>query len=340
MIDADGGQSQCQLVMEITFGFSQSQCLFAAVEVGLFNLLHKGALQFQEIIKQAGISPRGGRSLLDALVVLGLMIRTNDEYSNSPAATRYLVESSPFYVGDLVKFVAARMYPVWAKLSDAINTGKPQNEALTELDYYANLTSDTIRLERFLKGMVGLSARPADLISRLFPWQKYKTFIDLGGASGAFAVHLLKAHDHLAGGVFELPGVRPFFERTSLELSDRLEFYEGNFFVDTLPSADVFILGNILHNWNSDEKTTLLSKVQRAVKSGGAIVVYEWFVDDSREKLLGLLDGLNMLLVTKTGCSVTEGECKLLLERAGFSEVATLVSDYPYGVIVGKKTRL
>lgn len=331
------GQRECQALMEMAFAFCQSQCLFTAVELGLFSLLEEQALNQSEITSRLGVNERGALDFLDSLVALRLLNRARDGYSNTPAASLYLTKQSPFYIGDLLRFIAGRLYPVWGHLPEAIRTGLPQNEARTVEDYYANLGADKIRLECFLKGMTGLSVRPAEVIAQRFPWRQYNSFIDLGGGSGSLAVHLLRSHPQLSGGVFELPSTRPFFEAFASGLQERLKFYDGDFFRDPIPASDVFILGHILHNWNMDEKKELLSRVYDAVNPGGSVIVYEWLLDESRDKTLPLMDSLNMLLVTRTGSGISEGTCQDLLRNAGFRNCEIFASDEPYTLVVGWK---
>jgi O-methyltransferase domain len=46
-------------------------------------------------------------------------------------------------------------------------------------------------------------------------------------------------------------------------LSDRIRFRAGDFFADPLPSADVLVMGHVLHDWALDQKMTLIEKVLR-----------------------------------------------------------------------------
>ena len=83
----------------------------------------------------------------------------------------------------------------------------------------------------------------------------------------------------------------------SFGLGDRLRFHPGDFFADPLPSADVLVMGHILHDWNMDEKLVLLRKAHDALPDGGALIVYESIIDDERrENAFGLLMSLNMLI--------------------------------------------
>jgi hypothetical protein len=80
--------------------------------------------------------------------------------------------------------------------------------------------------------------------------------IDIGTAQGCLPVELALAHPHLRGGGFDLAAVRPVFDAYvgRIELADRLQFYPGDFFTDELPSADVLVMGHILHDWNLTQK--------------------------------------------------------------------------------------
>ena len=112
-------------------------------------------------------------------------------------------------------------------------------------------------------------------------------------------VQVALEHSHLTGGNFELPAVGPIFEDYVRRngLNERLRFYPGNFFNDKLPSADVLVMGHILHDWNMEEKRVLLQKAFDALPAGGALIVYEALIDDDRrENTLGLLMSLNMLI--------------------------------------------
>ena len=78
------------------------------------------------------------------------------------------------------------------------------------------------------------------------------------------------AHPHLSGGGFDLPAVRPVFEQyvAANGLADRLRFYPGDFFNDPLPTADVLVMGHILHDWDLEEKRRLLAKAYEALPDG------------------------------------------------------------------------
>ena len=103
------------------------------------------------------------------------------------------------------------------------------------------------------------------------------------------------------------------------DLSDRLRFYPGDFFADPLPTADVLILGRILHNWDLAAKKLLLGKAYEALPRGGALIVYDPLIDDARRvRAHALLSSLNMLIETAGGSEYTGAECTSWMREAGF----------------------
>ena len=111
-------------------------------------------------------------------------------------------------------------------------------------------------------------------------------------------VQVALAHDHLTGGGFDLPIVKPIFEEyiASFGLSERLHFYPGDFFEDPLPSADVISMGHILHDWDMEKKHQLIVKAYEALSEGGALIILESIIDDDRsQNAPGLLMSLCML---------------------------------------------
>jgi hypothetical protein len=60
-------------------------------------------------------------------------------------------------------------------LTEALRTGRNQNEAKESGDLFAALYADPDRLRGFLAAMSGVSLGAAQAIAAKFPWKDYKT---------------------------------------------------------------------------------------------------------------------------------------------------------------------
>ena len=328
-------------IMQVGLGFWASKTLLSAVELGLFTELAKGPMGAEAVGERLQLHPRALRDFLDALVSLGLLERdAAGLYGNTPESDTFLDRAKPTYLGGMLEMANARLYGFWGSLTEGLKTGRPQNEARSGGNFFEALYADPARLENFLSAMTGLSLGAARAIAEKFPWSDYRTFIDVGGAQGGTPVQIALAHPHLTGGIFDLPGVGPVFEQYVARhgLSDRLRFYPGDFFRDPLPSADVIVMGHILHDWDLEEKRMLLKKAYDALPRGGALIVFEALIDDERrENTFGLLMSLNMLIETPGGFDYTGADCSGWMREAGFSQTRVEHLAGPDSMVIGVK---
>jgi hypothetical protein len=327
-------------IMQLGFGYWGSKTLLSAVELGLFTELAKQPLTLDEVRARLGLHERSARDFLDTLVALGMLRREQGTYSNTPATDLYLDRAKPTYVGGMLEMMSARLFRFWADLTEGLKTGVPQNDAKHGGDLFETLYSDPKRLEQFLSAMTGLSLGIARTIAAKFPWSQYRTFVDIGAAQGGLPVVLAQTHQHLTGIGADLPIVGPIFERyvASNGLQDRLTFTKLDFFREPLPSADVLLMGHILHDWDLPTKKLLLKKAYDALPSGGSLIVFEAIIDDERrQNAFGLLMSLNMLIETRGGFDYSGQDCCEWMREAGFRETRVEHLSGPDSMVVGVK---
>lgn len=328
-------------IMQVGLGFWASKTLLSAVEMELFTELAKHPEDLGAVQSRLGLHPRSARDFLDALVALGFLERSGGKYRNSPAADQFLDKAKPSYIGGMLEMANHRLYGFWGHLTEALRTGKPQNELKSGgSSLFSELYADPARLKQFLAAMTGISHGANLAIASKFPWDGYKTFADVGTAQGDLAVQVARAHTHLTGIGFDLAQVEPIFEEYALSngVAGRLRFEPGDFFADPLPSSDVIMMGHILHDWNLDEKKMLIGKAYEALPAGGALIVYESIIDDSRtQNAFGLLMSLNMLIETPGGFDYTGEDCRSWMTEAGFRETRVEHLVGPDSMVVGVK---
>jgi SAM-dependent methyltransferase len=313
-----------EVIMQLGFAFWGSKTLLSAVELQLFGVLSEaGPLDADELRERLGLHRRSASDFFDALLALGMLQRDEEgRYSNTPETDLYLDPAKPSYMGGLLEMLNTRLYGFWGSLTEALRTGQPQSEVKTGGDFFATLYADPGKLAQFTGAMTGLSAATGRAIAAKFPWRDYRSVIDIGCAEGAVPTAIAHAHEHVTGGGFDLPPIEPIFNAyvDRHGLADRLRFTPGDFFAEPLPSADVLIMGHILHDWELDQKRGLLQKAYDALPDGGALIVYEAIIDDDRRhNAIGLLTSLNML-IEGLGFDFTGADCRGWMADVGFRE--------------------
>jgi precorrin-6B methylase 2 len=309
-------------IIQIGMGFFASRTLLSAAELGLFRMLAGGPRDAAWLRDSLGLHPRSAADFLDALVALGLLDREGDgeaaRYANTPDTAAFLDPASPSYIGGILVMAAHRLYPHWAGLTESLRTGLPRNEARGggESDLFTSLYADPVRLEEFLAAMAGVQLGNFAALAEKFDFGRFTTVCDVGGASGALCVALARRHPDLRCISWDLAPVAPIARRkiAAAGLADRIDVRVGDFHADDLPSADVIVMGNILHDWGAETKQRLIAKAHAALPSGGAFIAIENIIDNERRRnALGLLMSLNMLIETSEGFDYTfaqfEGWC-------------------------------
>jgi hypothetical protein len=336
-----GSQPSPEQILQVGFGFWSSKVLLSAIELELFTELAKHPLAYSELRGRLGLHPRSARDFLDALVTLGFLERTEDKYRNAAATDLYLDKRKPSYIGGMFEMCNHRLYPFWSHLTEALRTGRPQNEIRDgSTSLFEGLYAEPARLKEFLKAMTGLSRSANAAIAQRFPWSRYKTFADIGTAQGDLAVQIALQNPHLKGVGWDLLEIAPIFEEYATEngVADRVHFQAGDFFKEPLPRVDVITMGHILHDWGLDVKKELIRKAYDAVAEGGALIVYEAIIDDERSKnAFGLLMSLNMLIETNDGFDYTGADCSGWMKEAGFRETRVEHLTGPDSMVVAIK---
>ena len=327
-------------ILRIGHAFQEAKVLLSAVELGLFSALSKGPLDGAALQQRLGIDPRGAYDFFDALVAMRLLDRDQEGYyANTAETALYLDQRQPNYLGSELEFLNAHLYGRWDFLTLALKTGKAQSGAGAAGNYPTRY-ADADSLAGFAKAMTAQTLSLAKALAARFPWRDYQTVVDVGCAEGCLPVELAQVHPHLTGGGFDLPPLKALFDGYVAEhgCRNRLRFYPGDFFEDSLPAADVLVMGRVLHNWDLATKKMLLAKAYGALPPGGALIVYERLIDDERRvNVVGLLASLNMLIMTAGGFDYTGANCIGWMQEAGFCEVRVAPLAAEQSMVVGIK---
>jgi hypothetical protein len=332
-------------IMQVGMGFWASKAVLSAVELELFTKLGSDGMTGPQIAEALELHARAIPDFPDALVALELLDREGEGsdalYRNTETTAIFLDKASPAYIGGILEMANARLYRFWGDLTEALQTGRPQNEIKqTGKAMFEELYSDPDRLEQFMNAMAGVSMGPFQVLAEKFDFSKYETLSDVGGATGQLSIIVAGRHPHMRCTSFDLPVVEPIAKRTieAAGLSERVTAVGGDFFADPLPKADVITMGLILHDWNLEGKMHLIKAAYDALPEGGAYIVVENVIDDARrENVFGLLMSLNMLIEFGDAFDFTGGDFAAWCREAGFKEIEVVPLAGPTSACIAYK---
>jgi cyclopropane fatty-acyl-phospholipid synthase-like methyltransferase len=320
------------LIMEIGMGFWPAKVLLSAVEVDLFSTLGAEAKTGEELRAALRLHPRANPDFFDALVAIGMLERDGDgpaaRYRNTDEGRAFLDRSSPTSVAGFLAMANARLYPFWGDLTEALRTGKPQNEVKhAGTAMFDELYREPARLEQFLDAMAGISGKNFEALAERFDFGRCRTLSDVGGATGLLSTTVAARHPHLRCTSLDLPVVTAIATRkiAAAGLADRVSAASLDVFSEKIPSADVVTMGMILHDWNLEKKMHLIRAAYEALPAGGAFIVVENLIDDARRtNAFGLQMSLNMLIEFGDAFDFTGADFARWCREVGFRTVEIL----------------
>jgi acetylserotonin O-methyltransferase len=328
-------------ILDLSEAFRTSKIMFAAIGLGVFDLLEKAPATVEALARDLGMNRDALERLLNACVGLGLLARTDSNFVNTPAATAYLCRQSPRRLTGYINYSNTILWKLWAHLEDAVREGKHRwKQAFgQEGPIFSALFRTEEDKREFLLGMHGFGLISSPAVVAAFDLSRFRRLVDLGGATGHLAVAACRHYPSLRAAVFDLPGVVPMAREQvqASPVAGRIEVLAGDFFQDPLPEADLYALGRIVHDWSEDKIAALLRKIHERLPPGGAVLIAEKLLtDDKTGPRWAVLQSVNMLLCTE-GKERTVAEYTSLLQAAGFRQIEARRINSPLDVVLAVK---
>ena len=321
-------------LLEISGFFWKTCALHTSVKLDVFTAIGDGSLTADETAQKIDGAVNGVERLLNALVAMELLDKTDGQFSNTPSAQTLLSKDSPKYLGHIIMH-HHHLLESWSTLDQAVKSGKPQRTRSSH-------SKDEWR-ESFLMGMFNMAMGMAPHIIPAIDVSSRKHLLDLGGGPGTYAIHYCLANDGLNATVYDLPTTRPFAESTigRFKLADRIDFMDGNYLEDPVEGHyDVAWLSHILHGEGPDDCRMIIKKAVAALEPGGMIIIHEFILNNTMDgPLFPALFSLNMLLGTSSGQAYSENQLTEMLRAAGIKNIRRISVQTPNesSLLIGDK---
>ena len=317
-------------ILELTRGYQGACVLAAGAELGVFAALAVRPRAAAELAAELGLDARATRVLLDALAALGLLEKRDDRYCVSPDVDGL--------VGRGARLLAmvrhhANCLRRWARLAEVVQQGRPAAREPSVRGAEADTAA-------FVEAMNDINAGVADALAAELQLE-FGHLLDVGGATGTWALAFLRSHPAGMATIFDLPPAIALARRrvAAAGMADRVRLVAGDFTEDPLPGgADVAWVSAIVHQNSRAENRALFQNIRTALAPGGRILIRDYVMAESRiEPAGGALFAVNMLVGTEGGATFTFAELAEDLCAAGFVEVALLREEAGMSSVVAAR---
>jgi len=315
-------------------GWMKARIILTAAELDMFTLLDGKPLTAEELASKLKADARAAERILDCLVVFGLLEKSSGQFSLSGNGA-FFSSRHPESVLPMLLHMN-NMWDNWSLLTKTVQKGK--NPGLKSvLD-----AKDEAVTKAFIGAMHVIGKSMSQDIAASYNAGCFKRLLDIGGGSGTYTIAFLEQNKNMTAVIFDLPDVIALAaERLKAKgYLERVSLVAGDFYKDELPKGcDLALLSAIIHQNSPQENISLYRKIYQALEPGGAVLIRDHIMDESRTRPpAGALFAINMLVHTAGGDTYTFREIKETLEQAGFKEVRLVRSGEQMDCLVeGKK---
>jgi hypothetical protein len=304
-------------VRRLIMGGVVAQAIAAVVELGVIDRLAVGGpADPAELAAAVGVDADALHRFLRALAAEGLFTQDGDRFGLTEAGELLRTEA-PGSLRYFSRLMTGEAYQVWEQASLSLRTGAAAFDAVFGKPLFEWLADHPQRSAEFNEAQAELARlRLLPLLDR--HWAG--TVVDVGGGNGQLLATLLTRHDQLSGVLLDRPEVvvqaKPVLDDAGV--LDRCQLVGGDFFTEVPEHGDVYVLAQILHDWDDGQATQILRGCRAAMRPGTTLLILEQVVPDGGGPHPAKLLDLHMLVLLG-GRERTEGQWRQLLTDAGFA---------------------
>ena len=299
-----------------------SQAICTAVELGLPRALADGPRGVDDLAEQCQAHPRQLARLMRVLAAHEVFARVGPAYELTPLGRALLVDAED---GRSVAGMALFAGSSWladarAALTQSVRTGASAFRCAHGTDL-PEAMQEHPELAQLWEGWSGYSSgvdAVAALVVESYDFSSARHVVDLGGRYGSLLAEILLSVPGMTGTVFDLPdtedGARAHLRARGVE--DRARVASGSFFDGVPEGGDLYVLSNVLLDWDDERALELLGNCRDVMSSEARLLVIEPLFGER------VLEGrgpslFDLWMMVHSGGMRTVEEVRDLLDSAG-----------------------
>lgn len=336
-VDAVGEQpapvSNAVRMIQMLAGFQVSQALYVVAKLGIATALLAGPRSIEELAVTTQADSDALRRLVRLLATLGVFRRTDEDTVEITELGATLAEGPPDSVRAFACYWMQTHYAPFGESLSAARTGEQVTTRYYGIPYFDWIFADPQRVEMLNGAMANIfnAVRAGMFDSYQLP--PGDTVADIGGSDGTLLSRLLAGDVNRRGIVFDRPEVVPAARKVLAGngLADRIDVIGGDFF-DSVPTADIYVLSSILHDWDDASCTRILRTIAKPASPGARVVLIESVLPPGdAPHFAKTLDVI--MLVAHGGRERTPAEFEALLATGGFTLERIVPTVTPFSFI-------
>ncbi|MDP4281733.1 MAG: methyltransferase [Bacteroidota bacterium] len=294
-------------------------CLKVAAELDIAGLLKDKAMTVEELAGITNSHPDSLFRILRALASMGVFRQRKDKRFVNTRLSKTMIDGKGSLRFMILQHLGKLNWTSFSELMYSVKTGKDAFSSLYGKNIYEYLEGDKPESSVFDKSMANLTEMSIDSLLSKYSFSGYPVIADIGGGDGILLSAILANNPGCKGILFDIQDGLTHAENTLSRygIMDRASIIAGNFFRETPPIANAYILKNVLHNWDDTACTEILERIRKVMPDDGKILIIEMVIEENNRPSYGKLIDIQMLAFLPGGRERTRKEFTNLVDNAG-----------------------
>jgi SAM-dependent methyltransferase len=308
---------------ELVGGYQLSQIVACMARLDIATHVAGGKSSTAELAQVTGAKPESLFRFLRAAAGLGLLeLVGQDCFRLAPLGAWLKANDRGASMREFaIGLSSAAITRTFEHLTEAVMSGQPVVEVALGSSMYEYLAAHPDEAGHFARAMGELSDGSAREIVAQYDVASFTRIVDVGGSYGVVLRRLLEAAPRATGVLFDRPEVvaraRHAFDGT--DIAARIEFVGGDFLNEVPGGGDLYVLREVLHNWDDEHARCVLQNCHRAAQPDSKLLVGEVVLPREPDATTALAFQLDLIaLVAFGGKERTRDEWTHLLASAGY----------------------
>lgn len=320
--------------LEVSGGVAAIALMRAAVRTRLVEPLAPGPRTAGQVASALGLHEATAHRVLRGLAVYGLLRLDPRGRFTLTRTGRLLLEDDPHSMAGWIRYATSdAVLAGWLRLPESLADGQPAFNAATGTTLWAHMAAHPDEEAGFARTMRELTLLAAPLIVAAYPWPEHGTVCDVGGGVGAMLAEVLLARPTLDGVLVDQPGPLAAAGEylAGRGVAGRVRTVQGDLFTGFTAAADIYLLKDVLHDWDDGQCQQILAAVRAAAAPGARVLVLEWLQEHNVAEFPVSVSDVMMLAQTE-GRQRSGAEFQQLGAAAGF-RAGRVIDSGAYGIV-------
>ena len=301
-------------VQQVATAYWTSRCLHIAADLGVADVLGDDPQTAEALAASLGVQSAALHRILRALANHGIFEHDGERFAHN-ASSRTLRTGVPGSLRSLTRMMGLKVHwDAYRELDSALRAGRPPIEQVAQEGLFPYLAAHPEEAQLFNEAMAGKSAMQIGMVRDAYDFGGFATIGDIGGGLGHLLYGVLEKAPQARGVLFDLPET---IARARESNMPRVSYVGGDFFQDSIPPCDAYMMMTVLHDWSDAESIAILKNLGSSAPRHAKLLLVEGVVDPTARNNFILDLDIEMLVMT-TGRERTRTEWDHLLSRAGF----------------------